>query len=161
MYLDAMSFLEDERDAWRPFEQLADLADDRLERRTDAAHGWSGRDLMAHLVAWQEIALQVAKELAVGETSRTAAETDADWDARGGDTVNRELQERWAAVPLDELRARYRTVAGELRGYLTVVPETRWIKHPTNMSSILESTLDHYAEHEADLAAILDAGARS
>ena len=28
MYLDALEFLEEERDAWRPFEALADLTDD-------------------------------------------------------------------------------------------------------------------------------------
>ena len=33
------------------------------------AHGWSGRDLMAHLVAWQLVTLDIAKELAVGEKS--------------------------------------------------------------------------------------------
>ena len=69
MYLDALSFLEDERDAWRPFEALNALTDEQLERPVEAAHGWSGRDLMGHLVAWQLVALDVAKELAVGERS--------------------------------------------------------------------------------------------
>ena len=34
----------------------------------DAAHDWSGRDLMAHLLAWQSVALDAARELAVDET---------------------------------------------------------------------------------------------
>ena len=42
----------------------------------EAAHGWSGRDLMAHLLAWQEIALRAAKELAVNETSETFARNE-------------------------------------------------------------------------------------
>jgi hypothetical protein len=83
MYLDALEFLEEERDTWRPFERLADLSDAQLVVPVAAAHGWSGRDLMAHLLAWQGIALQVATELAVNETSPTIAR-DADWEARGG-----------------------------------------------------------------------------
>ena len=60
MYFDALSFLEDERDAWRPFEALATLPDEDLVLPVDAAHGWSARDLAVHLGAWQEHALDVA-----------------------------------------------------------------------------------------------------
>src|SRR5689334_965053 len=56
MYTDALSFLEDERDAWRPYETLSQLTDEELERPVEAAHDWSGRDLMAHLVHWQLLA---------------------------------------------------------------------------------------------------------
>jgi Mycothiol maleylpyruvate isomerase N-terminal domain len=157
MFLDALSFLDEERDAWRPFEALDGLADEQLEVPVPAAHGWSARDLMAHLVGWQEVALQVARELAVGETSPTAARVDADWEARGGDAVNAEMAAEWRALPLEEVRRRFRTVPGELRGYLTVVPETRWVKHATNMATFVEETLDHYADHEADLRAVLAA----
>ncbi len=157
MFLDALSFLEEERDAWFPFEALDELPDEALERPLEAAHGWSGRDLMAHLAAWQDAALQAARELAVSETSPTIARLDADWDARGGETINEELRAAWAALPLDEVRRRFRTIPGELRGYLTVVPESRWVKHPTHMSWLVGETLDHYADHEADLRAILGA----
>ena len=160
MYLDALEFLEEEREAWAPFEALADLSDAELERPVEAAHGWTGRDLMAHMLAWQAVSLDVARELAVGETSPTIARVDEDWDARGGEVVNAEIQADWAALPLDELRARYRSQPGELRGTLTVVPEARWIKHPTHMSSFNQETIDHYREHAADLEAIL-AAARS
>jgi hypothetical protein len=158
MYLDALEFLEEEREAWAPFEALADLPDAALERPVEGAHGWSGRDLMAHLLAWQGVSLDVARELAVGEASPTIARVDADWDDRGGEVVNDEIQSTWTALPLDELRARYRSQPGELRGTLTVVPEARWIKHPTNMQSFNQETIDHYRDHLADLEAILAAG---
>ncbi len=58
-----------------------------------------------------------------------------------------------------EIRRRLNEVPGELRGYLTVVPETRWIKHTDNLRFFLEETIDHYSEHSADLEAILDAAA--
>ena len=160
MYLDALSFLEDERDAWRPYEALVELSDDELSAPVEVAHGWSGRELMVHLLIWLETALTAAKELAVGETSPTLARVDAEWDARGGDAVNEELHEAWRDVPLDEVRRRFASVPGELRGYLTVVPETRWIKHPTHLESFIEETIEHYDDHLGDLEAILAAAAR-
>jgi hypothetical protein len=157
MYLDAMEFLEEERDAWAPFEALAALTDEQLSESVEAAHGWSGRDLMAHLLAWQEVGLRAAKELAVNETSETFARVSADWDARGGDVVNAEIEAAWAQIPMAEVRALFATQPGELRGYLTVVPETRWLKHASNLESFREETIEHYEEHADDLAAVLAA----
>ncbi len=157
MYLDALSFLEDERDAWRPFEALLELTDEQLEAPVSAAHGWSGRDLMVHLVAWQLVSLDIAKELAVGESSPTAARIDADWDASGDEAVNAGIQAEWAGRPLADIRDAFRQVGGELRGFLTVVPESRWIKNAEFQRTFTEETLDHYEEHRADLDAILAA----
>jgi hypothetical protein len=159
MYLDALSFLEEERDAFRPFEALDSLTDEQLERPVEAAGGWSGRDLMGHLVHGQEVALAAARELAVGETSPAMARFNADWDATpdAGDRINAEAIARFRAVPIGDVRERFRTQAGELRGYLTVVPESRWVKHSKHMTFFLGETLDHYAEHEGDLRAILEA----
>ena len=160
MYLDALSFLEDERDSWRPYEGLLELSDEELNVPVDGAHGWSGRDLMAHMVAWQLVALDAAKELAVGERSPTKEQADADWEARGGEVVNAEIEARWADRPLAEVRDEFQRVAGELRGFLTVVPESRWIKHADHQQFFFDETLDHYDEHRADLAAILAAAGR-
>jgi hypothetical protein len=157
MYLDALEFLDEERDAFRPFEALADLTDEQLSVPVADAHDWSGRQLMAHLLSGQEIALAVATELAVNETSPAKARADADWDTRGGDAVNAEIDARWAALPMDELRARFGSMPGQLRGYLTVVPESRWLKHPDHQRFFLSETTSHYEEHVDDLAAILAA----
>jgi hypothetical protein len=109
---------------------------------------------MAHLASWQEICLAVAKDLAVGETSPALERATSEWEA-GEDAMNARLVSSWAELPLDEARRRFRDTPGELRGYLTVVPEARWIKHPGHLQFFLECTLDHYAEHEAELAEIL------
>jgi hypothetical protein len=154
MYLDALSFLEDERDAWRSYEALAELTDEQLGKPIAGAHDWSGRDLIAHLVGWQEITLEVARELAVDETSRARERIEREWDARG-DAWNADILAAWSALPMDEVRHRMRTVPGELRGYLTVIPEARWLKHPSHFESFLDVTVDHYDEHRADLEAIL------
>jgi hypothetical protein len=160
VYLDALSFLEDERDAWRPFEALLDLSDEQLEVSVDGANGWSGRDLMAHLVAWQLVTLDIAKELAVGEKSATAARVAAEWESRGGEAVNAEIQAQWAARPLADVRDEFSQVSGELRGFLTVVPESRWIKNAEVQRTFADDTMDHYEEHATDLAAILAAAGR-
>jgi hypothetical protein len=160
VYLDALSFLEDERDAWRPFEVLLDLTDEELERPVDGAHGWSGRALMGHLVAWQLVGLDVAKELAVRETSQTKVRADAEWDARGGEAVNADIDSDWASRPIEEVRAEFSRVAGELRGFLTAVPESRWIKNSDHQRFFIDETLDHYQEHGPDLTAILAAAGR-
>ena len=123
----------------------------------DGAHGWSGRDLMAHLADGLDRALAIARDLAVGETSASLERMDAEWEARGGDAVNADIQAAWAALPLDEVRRRFREVPGELRGYLTVVPEARWVKDPRHMETFVDETLEHYEDHLADLRAILAA----
>jgi len=157
MYLNALEFLEEERDAWRPFEALETLTDAQLDAPVDAAHGWSGRDLIGHLVQWQTAALDTARELAVGERSAAKESLDRDWDARGGEAINAEIEAEWRALPMATVRDRLRTVPGELRGYLTVVPEVRWLKDNDYLRFFLDETIDHYAEHVPDLDAILAA----
>jgi hypothetical protein len=157
MYTDALSFLEDERDAWRPYEVLSQLTDDELARPVAAAHGWSGRDLMGHLVHWQGLALDVAKELAVAEASARKVAADEDFERRGDVVVNAEVDALWRAKPIAEVRAAFASTAGELRGFLTVVPETRWVKNADMQTFFYEELTEHYDEHRPELAAILDA----
>ena len=156
MYFDALSFLEDERDAWRPYEALFTLSPEQLEQPVGGPDRWSARDLLGHLVFWQERALAVARELAVGPASPSRQRDQAEWEARG-DAINADAVAAWRALPLDELLERARTVAGELRGHLTVVPEARWLKDGAVQAFFAGETVDHYADHAADLAAILAA----
>jgi hypothetical protein len=157
MYADALSFLEDERDAWRPYETLSQLTDDELERPVEAAHGWSGRDLMSHLVHWQLLALDVAKELAMSETSARKVAADEDFERRGDVVVNAEVDALWRSKTIDAVRQAFASTAGELRGFLTVVPETRWVKNADMQTFFYEELTEHYEEHRPELTAILDA----
>ena len=163
MYASAMEFLEEERDAWAPFEALLFLDDAELVRPGAAdgpTHGWSARDLLGHLLAWQAQALDVARELAVGTATPSKERMDAAWES-GGDEVNARLLAEWRALPLDELRRRGREMPGELRGTLTVVPESRWIRDPDMIAFFAEETTEHYEDHRAELASILAASGRS
>jgi hypothetical protein len=156
MYLNALEFLEEEREAWRPFEALASIPDDRMDEPVEGAHGWSARDLIAHLVAWQAWALAIAKDLAVNDTSPSLARLDALWEERG-DAMNDDINAEWRTLPCDEVRRRLASIAGELRGYLTVVPETRWVKHATHLQTFIDETIHHYEDHAEDLEAVLEA----
>ena len=42
-----------------------------------------------------------------------------------------------------------------LRGYLTTVPENRWLKNSDHQRFFRSETTAHYEDHLADLAAIL------
>jgi Mycothiol maleylpyruvate isomerase N-terminal domain len=156
----AVAFLDEERDAWRPFEALADLTDEQLSAPVAGAHGWSGRQLIGHLLSGHELVLAVATELAVNETSTAKEVADADWEARGGDVVNAEIDAVWAALSMDELRDRFATLPGELRRSLTVVPESRWLEPGDHQRFFRSETTVHYADHVADLAAILASAGR-
>jgi len=160
MYTDGLSFLEDEREAWLPYEALGALSDEDLARPVEAAHGWSARDLAIHLSSGQEHALEVARELAVSDHSAAWERGEREWEEKGGDVVNAEELAAGRELTDAEVRARLTHVPGELRGYLTVVPETRWVKNATFREFFIAETLDHYADHEADLAAILAAAGR-
>jgi hypothetical protein len=159
MYLDSLEFLDEEREAWQPFEALDELTDDQLSASPPAPGGLSGRGLIAHIVSRQEIALQVARELAVSETSATMARADV-----GGAAANHagqdSIADAWQALPMAEVRQRLRSVPGELRGYLTVVPESRWLKHPEHLRFFLAQTTEHYDAHRPELDAVLEAAGR-
>jgi uncharacterized damage-inducible protein DinB len=162
MYADGLSFLEEERDAFRPFEALLELTDEQLQAPPEGSHGWTGRDLMAHLAVWIEWWLEIARELAVNPQSPAFDRLGLigkEWETQG-DALNARYQAEWAAMPLAEVRRRFSTMPGELRGYLTVVPETRWLKDSEHVKSLLGNTTEHYAEHEADLRAVLAAAGR-
>jgi hypothetical protein len=155
VYLNALEFLEEEREAWRPFEALEALTDEQLDRPISEAHDWSGRDVIGHIVAWLDDALDAARELAVGEESEAIARSRREFAARG-DEINARIQAEWRALPMDEVRRRFRETPGDLRGYLTVVPESRWVKHADHLRFFHVYTIEHYEDHLADLEAILD-----
>src|ERR1035437_830483 len=111
MYADGLSFLDEERDEFRQYEALLELTDDQLERPLDGAHGWTGRDLMAHLGVWIEWGLSIARELAVGPQRQAFDQLEAIgkvWEEQG-DVLNAGSRAEGAALPIDEVRRRFST----------------------------------------------------
>jgi hypothetical protein len=112
---------------------------------------------MGHLVHWQGLALDVAKELAVREDSPRKRAADEDFAVRGDVAVNAEVDALWRAKPVAEVRQAFASTAGELRSFLTVVPEARWVKNADMQTFFYEELTEHYEEHRPELDAILDA----
>jgi hypothetical protein len=149
------TFLEEEREAWRPFEALDGMTDDQLDEPIAAAHDWSGRDLIAHIVAWLDDAVAAADELASGEQSEAIARSRREFAARG-DEINAEIQATWRALPIGEVRRRLRETPAALRERLGAVPEARWHTQADHFHFFHVYTIEHYEDHLADLAAILN-----
>jgi hypothetical protein len=156
MALDPAAFLDHDATAWRGYERLAELTDEDLAGEVAGAHGWSGRDLIAHMVAWQENALAVAQEIAVGHVSPTQLRSDADWAVRG-DAVNEDITHTWRALPMAEVRRRMRLASEDLRRLLAVVPEGRWFTDSERLRFFRVRMIDHYEAHRDDLEAVLAA----
>ena len=147
----ALEFLEEERDGWAPYEVLAELSDEQLTAEVDGAHGWTGRDLMAHLLAWQGVSLDAAKELAVTRRARHRAgrcRLGCPWWRRR----ERRDHRTWAAMPMDDCGSGSGPSRGAPR-LSDVVPETRWLKHRPSQV-VHDETIAHYEEHTDDLRAI-------
>ena len=153
---DPREFLRAEAEGWVPYQALATLSDDDLGRPVEGAHGWSGRDLMAHLVFWQEVAVGLARDLAAGDSSPTAEWVSAEWDKRG-DAWNDQILDEWRALPLSVVRARFDSAPPDLRNALATAPEARWWGNEEHRKTLIEETVEHYADHPSELAAILAA----
>ena len=149
-------FLDEERAARRPFEALAELGDAELDEPVPAAHDWSGRDVIAHLVGWLGDALDVASDLATSASSPARERSRREFAARG-DEINAEIQATWRGLPIGEVRSRFRDVPEELRRAVAAVPSSSWDGDPGNLEFFEIYTIEHYGDHVADLAAVLEA----
>jgi hypothetical protein len=160
MDVPALALIDEERAAWRPFEALQALSDEQLDAPVAAAHDWSGRDLIAHLLAWLGDALDAARELAVVDRSEARERSQREFAARG-DEINARIQASWRAMPMAEVRRRARDVPEELRRALTAVPADRWAANDEDRGFFRVYTIAHYDDHIADLEAIMEAAGRA
>lgn len=154
-----MDFQSAEAAGWAPYEALGNLSDDDLERPLADAHGWAGRDLIAHIVFWQEVGAQIVRDLATSDVSPTKERVDAQWD-EGGDAWNERILADWREMPLSEVRSRLATAPAALRAALDAAPASRWWDSARNREALVEETVDHYADHREDLLAVLEAARR-
>ena len=89
----------DELQRWhREYQGLLDSAADAdWERPGTIGDGdWSLRDLVGHILSWEELALQAISAVAAGDPPADSGQ--------GIDQLNQEMVERKAAIPLADLR---------------------------------------------------------
>ena len=156
----ADTLLEEERDAWRPFEALDGLTDAQLDAPVVAAHDWSGRDVIAHLVAWLDDAVAAANASTSDEQAAAITRSRRAFAARG-DEINADIQGTWRTLPIAEVRRRMRETPAALRGRLAALPEWRWGTNEEAFHFFHVYTIEHYQDHVDDLAAILEAARRA
>jgi hypothetical protein len=147
------AFFADEAEAFLPFAAILELDLPALDDGP-RAHGWSARDVLAHLVGWHHVATEVAVELRTSSVSPRKAAADAEWDARG-DEINDEIREAWAALSLDEFRARARAAREGLIAALRAAPLENWWASDEYFAYFVSELQDHYADHRAALDTVL------
>lgn len=131
-------------EGWRAFRsRIRHLGRDGIGRTTPA--GWTFKDLVAHVAAWEELATR---------RLRTFRQTGAQEDAFGDvDAFNaRAVAERklvGAEAILDELEAAHRMLLEEVRRLTEEQIRDGWTQHV-----IAGNTFGHYEEHREELASI-------
>ena len=149
----AEAFLADERESFRPFEAILELERQDLDLGP-RVHGWSARDLLAHLAGWHEVAAEVARELIVAPTSARKVAADEEWEARGNE-LNEEIRQEWEQLTVDDFRARARAATYDLRAAMATLPLSRWWDSVEYLDYFTSEMQGHYLDHRAALDKVL------
>jgi hypothetical protein len=155
----AQGLLERIEDGWRPFrDAVRGLGRARMDERTAA--GWTYRDLVAHVAAWEDL---TARRLAA---YRETGERTYPEDARDTDAFNARVAEAHRLVGaealVDELDTAHRRLAGEI-ARLTAdqmsadVQPTAWGPQSWVVAVVAGNTFGHYREHAAEMGIDPDA----
>ncbi len=152
--MNKLELLDQIADEWRALRRVFhDLDEAELVR--PGREGWSVKDHVAHVRAWERIALVRDIE---GRSFAEAAEMDAatsaateGMTAEGG--LNDYFVERDRALSLEAVLEASSRLHAELVAALEVLPEAR-LTDGTLAPRIAENTYEHYAEHRAIIEAL-------
>jgi hypothetical protein len=99
---------------------LTALVDADWERPGTIGGGdWSLRDLVGHIMSWEEIAL--------GAISAAEANRPPPWPKGDIDEINRVMVARQGQLPLDELRQRATRTHAQLMLAISELPPATWV----------------------------------
>lgn len=128
------------------------------------AGGWSVKDVLAHIVFWEQRALLIVRNAQAGATTPLSWQPGEDADM-AINRVNEEARRASAAQTLSEVQACFAASYQEVLATLGATPEqylfgseefTR-ITGGNAIELIAGNTYEHYDEHIAMIAAWLDA----
>jgi hypothetical protein len=141
---------------------LSSLTEEQLTKPTDAA-GWTAKDHVIHLAAWEKAALAMLEGKSKRETLGISPEV---WE-QDDDPINAVLQQRYHAMPLAEVMHTLRENHQNLLNKLNTMSEEdfqRPYSHYQPQSSeeraIIDyvhwDTVNHYRDHMPWIAAIVE-----
>jgi DinB family protein len=141
-------------EAWRPFrERVRDLGRGRIGEATGA--GWTYRDLIAHVAAWEDLTARRLRAL------RTAGRLPGPGDEaalgvaafRDADDFNARVVSSHRLVGAEALHDELDTAHRSLRSELEQLPDERLHEHDGMVIGMVAgNTYGHYAEHAAEIS---------
>jgi hypothetical protein len=128
---------------WLELKRVIDrLSDDQLTR-PNTIGSWSGKDVLAHITAWEEVGIDVIREMEAGNSEQ--------WPDDGDDVIdelNEELLEPYRELTVAEVRAALNEAHFTLMQLAETSPDIR-------SETVLEVTADHYPQHIEALRSLL------
>lgn len=108
---------------------------------------WSLRDLLAHLLAWNEECLWAIRSTIEGDYERRDYSDVNKWNAAAVD--------KFRGVNGTEMLARAREATKGIAASVRQIPEELWQTKRRLVLWPWNTTIRHYAEHEADVRAVM------
>ncbi|MHB8626874.1 MAG: ClbS/DfsB family four-helix bundle protein [Aggregatilineales bacterium] len=148
---------------WDEFQAyLKTLTDAQLTTPKDAV-GWTAKDHLGHLVAWEDSVYAILTKQPRREYMGVDRET---WKSGDFDRINAVIQPRYAQQSLAEVLAQFSIVHQRVLAQIQMLSEDELGK-PFNyfqpgstnaapvIGSIIGNTYEHYAEHKPWIASIV------
>lgn len=109
---------------------------------------WSVRDLMSHLIFWQDECAWVFTSTLDGTYERR--------DYSASNDINAEAVRRYAHLSTDETLESIRSTGLRVADLIDEVDDDLWEKRKNRLAGWVEATIPkHYSEHESDLEVAL------
>jgi carboxymethylenebutenolidase len=138
---------------------LARLSDEQLHSQVE--HGWTVKDLLAHITAWEQVTLLVHLK---NQPFEQAIKLDgARYGTDSIDVINEAFHKRDKDKPLPEVLAAFRQSYDQILAAVEAIDEARLYSHyiPHGRTSggqlvewVVGDTYDHYREHRLTIEAL-------
>lgn len=131
-----------------------------------ACETWSIKDILAHLLAWEQMVLSWYRAGLRGEEVKTPA-ADLKWSETP--ILNQRIYEQYRDVPLGEIRAKFAASHAETLETFQSIPEEalitpkvyKWTNTSTLLSYFVSCTSSHYSWAAAEIRKWLKAQAKT